>query len=690
MARKPAKPTPNRIDVVFIRKSTQGQDEKPQIANVQNMLAAMKPKVSIPADRWFVGTVSRRKVKTNPEFNRLLDLIGEGRVGTVYIESQDRWGTADRVELFALLGLFRQHKTRLFDLTDKRDLTEPDFITELLNVFNSYKSEKELKDTARRSIRTRYNRFLATNSWPTGAHPFGYGKRCCSPDGTLLWEFQPISRSRGQVYYPDKSGEPMPSGPPNAPLPSKKKKKEGGNEGETVIDLTTLIPSKNKEYVKTVELIFNWYARVGLSRRQISTRLNKEGRKFYDKPFTHTAVTLILKNPAYVGDTVFGKTQTGELHTWNDEGVVVEVTPGHERKPVIKRGTHKGLIDRKLWNDTQKKLLDEESRTSFAPRNPAYYLKQIFVCGHCGKNLSGRTEIDPTTKARKVVYVCQSWMQAKANGQDGPCGHHRITHDDAEKLLMDKIKQENLKYDQTASELARSNTKSRLKQTTAEWEQANMQAEDYYTGAEALIEVLQSDYGVPKAQLKKLKLFVDVYYTEGGKIPRKPNGLSLSLEDFKKAVREVEAAAVQGAEKELKAFEARHKRLTLAWAEATDMSKQHLKAELDKVEQQVQECKPKTERLSDRVSRLFNTVRSTYTERMRLLDEWPAMENREKGEALRRVFKTVTLYWKGTFHSAEKQPGRPRKTKRPGRWSYKLLTDKIKWDFESTSLGSSW
>src|SRR4029434_6075570 len=97
---KKLKPAPQRIDAVFIRKSTGGQDENGQIGNVRNMLATAG--VSVDAENWFVGTVSRRKVKANAHFNRLIELVEADRIGTVYIETQDRWGTADRVELFTL------------------------------------------------------------------------------------------------------------------------------------------------------------------------------------------------------------------------------------------------------------------------------------------------------------------------------------------------------------------------------------------------------------------------------------------------------------------------------------------------------------------------------------------------------------------------------------------------------------
>src|SRR5688572_16764985 len=123
--------------------------------------------------------------------------------------------------------------------------------------------------------------------------------------------------------------------------------------------------------------------------------------------------------------------------------------------------THKGLIDRATWNLAQKKLKGFRERSSFSPRNPDYYLKQIFVCGHCGKNMTGRTEIDPSNKERRVVYFCSSYINNKIAGTPSPCGAHRITHANAEKLLLDKIKELSLPYDELASVPARENLRER-------------------------------------------------------------------------------------------------------------------------------------------------------------------------------------------------------------------------------------
>ena len=96
------------------------------------------------------GTGQRR-------FRRLKELVEADRVDTVYVESQDRWGTGDIAELYTLLGVLSDHGTRLMDLRDKVDLTGKDDATEMRVFLGSFKSKKEREDLAYRSMRTRFS-----------------------------------------------------------------------------------------------------------------------------------------------------------------------------------------------------------------------------------------------------------------------------------------------------------------------------------------------------------------------------------------------------------------------------------------------------------------------------------------------------------------------------------------------------
>jgi len=674
----------HRIDCVFIRKSSQGQDEQGQISNVRNMLREQG--AFVPEQDWFIGTVSRRKVRKNADFARLMNQIEADQVGTVYIESQDRWGSADRKELFHLLYILEQHGTRLFDLRAKKDLTESDFATEMLTIVGSLKSEKELQDISYRSLRTRVNNFKDSGSWPTGTHPYGYGKACLSADGHLLWVFQPISRSKGRVYYADADGNLTP-GSGIVRIPRKEKR-----------DRIVLVISNDSRSVEAVKLIFDLYGRVGLSRRAISKRLNEAGYTHYGKRFTHPLVTLILKNPAYIGDTHFGKQQSGELHTFDAEGIVVALSKRSKKRlrgeaeRIVKENTHDPIIeDRTLWVKVQEKLAGEAEAKNFSPRNPSYYLKQVFRCGHCQKNMTGRTETDPNSGKKRVVYVCSTYIAGRSNGHSSECGYHRITHEDAEKLLFDKLKEMGKVLDQEASELGRLNLKERLELLSEEGQAEYYRWVDWATeGVKSLLDYFETSRLGNGEDMQRLADLATSFYERLRVYESDLDGLSISAEEFAKAVRAVEAASVAKSEGQMVTLQHDHKQMTLAWAKATEMQLPVLKEELDRIEIEIREVQPQTIPLSERIKNLIQAERRRQHERQELLDSWPTMEARERGEAFRRYFKMVTLFWERSFHPAVAQPGRPRKTARPGRFSYRLRPDDFRWEFANTDLAISW
>jgi len=106
-----------------------------------------------------------------------------------------------------------------------------------------------------------------------------------------------------------------------------------------------------------------------------------------------------------------------------------------------------------------------------------------------------------------------------------------------------------------------------------------------------------------------------------------------------------------------------------------------LKEEIDRLEAEIQKWKPRTVPLTQRLDTLFEAEESRQAERDKLLAEWPGLEYREKGEALRRLFSSVTLFWDKVFHPSMSNPPRtrPRKTNRNGLYSYPLRMDRIKW-----------
>jgi hypothetical protein len=675
-----ATPATDRHDAVFVRVSTGVQDESTQRDNIANQLKNRG--ITVHPDYWFSCVVPRSNVAANAAFIRLMELVKAGQIGTVYIESQKRWGTKDNRELLPLLNFFSENDTRLFDLHQGLDLAGEDDLTELRVVLGGQDSKKERDGIARQSLRGRVLKFQATDSWPNGCQPFGFGKEVYTPGGLLLWRFDPVTRTTGTVTEANASGK-LAKADPNAKVEKIKKKQKG--------EITKLVPSTNKQHVKTVQLIFDYYTRMGLTRRGISQRLNEEGRLYYDKPFTHSLVGEILENAAYVGDTHFGKSKSGTRFTFEANWEVVEAKRGakkakrSEGELLVKQKTHTGLIDRKTWTLAQKKLASEKERTTYAPKNPAYYLKTIFVCGHCGKNMTGRMENGD------VVYVCSTYAQSSSAGQKQKCGYHRIRHDVAEKLLLDKIAEHELNYDDSASDAAREAMRSR---------QANIQGEDKTAyeqwqkwldeGLAALVSYLERHFPKLKgSEIEQLKQIADHFYFDDYNMPDwGAENSPITLAKLQAAIAAAETAAANDAADRLAKATADHARLTKLWIDASELQAPIFKQQCDQLETEIKKWKPLATPLSERFKTLAIGDKLRDQQIKQLREEWPTLEALEKGEAFRRLFQTVTLLWDCEFIPASDNPTRERQTDRPGRNRYTLQLHRTGWQFSEFQDGT--
>ncbi|WP_437228293.1 hypothetical protein SH661x_000824 [Planctomicrobium sp. SH661] len=129
--------------------------------------------------------------------------------------------------------------------------------------------------------------------------------------------------------------------------------------------------------------------------------------------------------------------------------------------------------------------------------------------------------------------------------------------------------------------------------------------------------------------------------------------------------------------------------MTIGWAKASESQQSVLKVETDRLEAEIAYWKPRVEPISKRLKVLREADNVRARERRKLIAEWPTLEFREKGEAMRRTFKKVTLYWHREFVPAKSNAAQPRKTTRPGRNKFTLLHDKIEWSFADFNLEGS-
>jgi hypothetical protein len=682
----------HKIDAVFIRKSSKKQDEEGQEGNCRRMLKELG--LAVPEDQyWFVCTTPRSDVRANEEFKRLMGLVEEDKVGTIYVESQDRWGTHDDLELAVVILMLRKHGTRLYNLSGRREITSRKDIDRIVTTIEAVQSTREREKLAERVLRTKIDLLDKTGTWPTGLHPFAYAKRCLSPDGTRVnWEWRPSStRTTGDLFEPDPEGE-LVLRKTAVPIPRKEK---GSRE------LTKLVPG-NPDHVRAVRMCYDLYVRGGVSRRGISKRLNDLGLRNYDKPFSPGLVTCILANPAYRGATVFGKSRQGRYYSFNSRGVPVpnesdDNSKKHrDRRPekecIVKEGTHEALIDPRTWRKAQAKLLKEGHHKAYL-RNPSYYLRGILYCGHCGKALTGRTEIHPTTGERTPCLVCPTYVRGRINGHPVSCRYFRITHEAAERMLVDEAKRLNLAPDESRDEERLRGLKAKKDRLENEEFEADLVRHDMIEeGVKTFVAFMAGQYGIDGKRLEVLRSAADDFYFWGflHEPEQYKRHLPKAVNDFKAAIAGAEEYAISAARKELTEREKKHDRLVddLIETETSEMIRAKLREKAAALEAEIEQLRPRTVPLSSKLHDWWQDHRERNSAMKQVLKDYKNLPGEERGAALRRIFDRVSLFWDQEWHPARTRPTRERTTKRAGRWSFTLLPEKTEWVLTSHLTGS--
>ena len=88
------------------------------------------------------------------------------------------------------------------------------------------------------------------------------------------------------------------------------------------------------------------------------------------------------------------------------------------------------------------------------------------------------------------------------NGVPVQCGYQRITHEDAERLLLDKIKELSLPFDEAASGSARENLQSQLARLGDDDEESRERWWEWLSeGVAALLVYIKDAYGLKRGCL---------------------------------------------------------------------------------------------------------------------------------------------------------------------------------------------
>ncbi len=150
-----------------------------------------------------------------------------------------------------------------------------------------------------------------------------------------------------------------------------------------------------------VPLIFDQYAHGREGARSVAVWLNEAGhRTRAGRPWSHTAVLTLLRNPVYIGQVFF----RGTLHP----------------------APHEHLVDDKLFHRVQRLLSGRgEDYSKRASATSEYLLAGLIVCERCGKHFVGTSAVG--NRYRYRYYTCFTRQR------------YGVAHCDAERLPAQEL-----------------------------------------------------------------------------------------------------------------------------------------------------------------------------------------------------------------------------------------------------------
>jgi DNA invertase Pin-like site-specific DNA recombinase len=142
-----------------------------------------------------------------------------------------------------------------------------------------------------------------------------------------------------------------------------------------------------EEEAAVVRLIFDMYAKEGITRGIIANRLTEMGIKApKGEKWGKDTVRFIIRNRHYIGKVVFNRVKATTVIE-NGEKLIKRLAQDEE-DILVADGLHEPIIDEETWEAAQK-LVARHPRTKHAAplKNP---FSTILVCGKCGRSMNLR------------------------------------------------------------------------------------------------------------------------------------------------------------------------------------------------------------------------------------------------------------------------------------------------------------
>jgi len=332
----------HQVNAIYARQSVDRKDS----ISIENQIDFCKHELKGGQGKEYVDRGFSGKNTERPEFQALVRDIEQGKISRVVVYKLDRISRSI-IDFANLMELFQRHNVEFVSVTEKFDTSTP-MGRAMLNICIVFAQLE--RETIQKRITDAYYARCQRGFRASGHAPYGY-----KLEPTII---------------------------------------DGMNAKKLVID---------PEAAELVKLMFEMYARPGISFGDITRYFVEQGILFNGKPLQRTSVSYLLRNPVYVQADL----DVYEFHKSQGTDVVNDVTDFNgingcyfykgrdvtERKytnfkgHILVMAPHEGIIPSNIWLACRKKLMQNSAFGSTKKAKHTWLAGKI-KCGHCGAALN--------------------------------------------------------------------------------------------------------------------------------------------------------------------------------------------------------------------------------------------------------------------------------------------------------------
>ena len=380
----------------YCRKSTDRQEQS--IIQQKQSIELYARKNGFEVVNWYSDEgISGARFKDRPAFRDMLSACQSNNgFKTILVYDKSRFGRPQDTRELAHYEWMIKETGKDLVYTNSKYRDDGSVASAIMGVVESHEAGQYLENLSRTIGRACISNALEGRLTGRRA-PYGYNHLVCSSEGLPKYVVIFDPEKRIKIRY-NMSGKEIDRLSVGMSIP-----KESD-------DYVSLIPDPEKS--KVVKKIYELYVN-GFGGRQIAEKLNDEGIIAPMKPniihkkgcklWAYGTIREILRNEAYIGNTIYNKTSKSRYHDMLPDGDIVRKKGKHFKhnskdKWVIVRNTHKPIISQSLFEKCLK--IRENRAHSYnlivvkrKGRKRDFLLTGLMKCENCGYSFTSSNTI---------------------------------------------------------------------------------------------------------------------------------------------------------------------------------------------------------------------------------------------------------------------------------------------------------